>query len=321
MKKRILYVVHRYAPYPGGSENYVRDLAEETFRQGHDVTVFAGEHKGDLNGVKVTGAPSCLFEQWDLIVVHGGDVHVQNFVLERASTIPSPILYLLILPSDSSVCVKALSDVKYIGCSTPADWRHAYKYNVSHKCVPVIHSINPSISTGVSGFKEKYGIKTPYMFLSSGGYWPNKAFHELIDSFNSAKLEDVTLVLTGYDNRNQIMPPDSINVRTLLIDDRQDVLNAIYESDLYILNSHSEGFGLVLLEAMYNKTPWAARNIAGAELMKNYGFTYDTQSQLVEYLKNFLPVQPKDSYFHLQKYVLGTHVTSRTVSDILRVTL
>jgi len=38
--KKILYVVHRYAPYPGGSENYVRDMAEETLRRGHDVTVF-----------------------------------------------------------------------------------------------------------------------------------------------------------------------------------------------------------------------------------------------------------------------------------------
>jgi len=36
--KKILYVVHRYAPYPGGSENYVRDMAEETLRRGHDVT-------------------------------------------------------------------------------------------------------------------------------------------------------------------------------------------------------------------------------------------------------------------------------------------
>ena len=44
---KILYVVHRYAPYPGGSENYVRDMAEETVSRGHDVTELACEHKGD----------------------------------------------------------------------------------------------------------------------------------------------------------------------------------------------------------------------------------------------------------------------------------
>ena len=68
---KILYVVHRYAPYPGGSENYVRDMAEETVRRGHDVTVLAGEHKGDLNGVKVTRNFQIMgSELFDLIVVH-----------------------------------------------------------------------------------------------------------------------------------------------------------------------------------------------------------------------------------------------------------
>ena len=52
-----MYVVHRYAPYPGGSENYVRDMAEETLKRGYDVTVFAGDHAGDINGVKVTSNP------------------------------------------------------------------------------------------------------------------------------------------------------------------------------------------------------------------------------------------------------------------------
>ena len=51
---KLLYVVHRYAPVPGGSENYVRDMAEETLSRGHEVWVLAGEHQGDLNGVKVS---------------------------------------------------------------------------------------------------------------------------------------------------------------------------------------------------------------------------------------------------------------------------
>ena len=74
MKKRILYVVHRYAPFPGGSENYVRDMAEETLFRGHEVAVFAGEHKGDHNGIRVTTDTAIFGEKWDLVVVHGGDV-------------------------------------------------------------------------------------------------------------------------------------------------------------------------------------------------------------------------------------------------------
>mgnify|MGYP003347851870 CR=1 FL=1 len=49
----LLFVVHRYG-YPGGSEQYTRDMAEESLRRGHSVAVFAGEHSGNMNGVYVT---------------------------------------------------------------------------------------------------------------------------------------------------------------------------------------------------------------------------------------------------------------------------
>ena len=116
-KMKLCFVVHRYAPFPGGSEYYVQQMAEEALSRGHDVTVLAGEHKGDLNGVKVTSEVSSLINK-DLVIVHGGDVHVQNYVLSMAKNINSPILYLIIKPSDSPVCLQALKDVKYIGRSS-----------------------------------------------------------------------------------------------------------------------------------------------------------------------------------------------------------
>jgi hypothetical protein len=44
---RLLFVVHRYAPYPGGSEYNVQRLAEEAMRRGHRATVLADTHLGD----------------------------------------------------------------------------------------------------------------------------------------------------------------------------------------------------------------------------------------------------------------------------------
>ena len=93
---RLLFAVHRYAPFPGGSEYYVQAMAEEALSRGHEVAVFAGENQGDYNGVKVTSDPQILGWPWDLIVVHGGDVGLQNFVISNATRIPSPILYMLI---------------------------------------------------------------------------------------------------------------------------------------------------------------------------------------------------------------------------------
>jgi glycosyltransferase involved in cell wall biosynthesis len=314
---RILYVVHRYAPYPGGSENYVRDMAEETLSRGHEVCVFTGEHKGDWNGVRVTDLVNTLNEKWDLIVVHGGDVGVQDFVLRHAKDIQSPILFMLIVPSMSQTYLNAIQDVKYVGCSTIEDWDYVNDRGVVEKSVQISHGIDTKISTGTKGFREKYGIATKYMILSCGGYWPNKAMRELVEAFDKVGRDDITLVLTGYDNRHGIKPEDSKNVKALMIDDRDEVLSAIADADLYIMHSHKEGFGLVLLESMLNKTPWASRNIAGAKLLKEFGFTYDNDDELVTYLKDFNGVpntQIEDAY----SIVVINHLIKNTVDDILR---
>jgi glycosyltransferase involved in cell wall biosynthesis len=316
MKKKICFVVHRYAPFPGGSEYYVQQMAEECVQRLHEVTVVAGEHKGDLNGVHVTSDANALMNQ-DLVVVHGGDVGVQNFVLEHAPQINSPVLYMLIKPSESPICLKGLENAKFIGCSAPEDWEHVKKHNVESKSHKVIHGISPTDCIGTEGrFKEKYNIpKDKRMFLSCGGYWPNKKMIELVEAFKKADLKDAVLVTTGYDNRFNIMPHASENVIPLMVEDPMDVKDAIADADCYIMNSDAEGFGLVILESMINKTPWIARNIAGAKLLARYGKVYDTEEQLTEILKSW---QPDDFTTALAyKHVIQTHLIKNTVDDIL----
>lgn len=315
MALNLLYVVHRYG-YPGGSEQYTRDMAEESLRRGNNVAVFAGEHTGNLNGVYVTSDTNIFARPWDLIIVHGGDVSVQNFVLSNAKVIQSPILYLIVLPSTSDVCLQALQDCRYIGCSTNQDWEHCARYGVSAKSVQVRHGITWHSSMGAPGFKQKYGISGK-MFLSCGGYWPNKAMKELVRVFDIANLRDTVLVTTGYDNRQGLMPEPSANVIPLLLDDRKDVLSAIYEADCLIMHSFSEGFGLVLLESMINQTPWIARKIAGAELMQNFGQTYKTDGELIFLMRTF---DRKD--FDIKSafdYVANNHLIAHTVDDIEKV--
>lgn len=314
--KRLLYVVHRYAPFPGGSENYVRDMAEESVRRGHEVWVLSGEHAGNLNGVNVTSDGNILGTPFDLIIVHGGDVGVQDFVLHNSQRILSPILFMLILPSNSPTYMHAKDNVKFIGCSTHEDWEWANTNQVGNKAKKVIHGIDPNICTGVSGFKSKFGIKTPHMFLSSGGYWPNKAMKELADLFNSVGRTDTTLVLTGYDNRYGLMPEESEFVKPLMIEDRNDMLSAVVDADLYIMHSFKEGFGLVLLESMLNKTPWAARNNAGARLLQDYGFAYNTDEALFEYIRDF-NFNKEEQISNAYTHVNNNHLIKNTVDDIL----
>jgi hypothetical protein len=63
---RLLFVVHRYAPYPGGSEYHVQRLAEEALRRDHGVTVLADTHLGDYCGVRVTSDRRIMREPFDL---------------------------------------------------------------------------------------------------------------------------------------------------------------------------------------------------------------------------------------------------------------
>lgn len=315
---KLLYVVHRYAPYQGGSEIYVKNMAEESARQGHTVAVFAGEHQGDYNNIRVSNNARILLEDWDLIIVHGGDVNVQNFVLSNATNIRSPILYLLILPSNSDVCIRALNDVAFIGCSTVQDWEHCKNHNVSNKAVSVRHGINWIECQGKSGFKEKYNI--PYnktMFLACGGYWPNKAIKELAELFKVADLDNAVLVTTGYEDRFNIMPNASENIFPFMLNDRTDVLSAIYEADCVLMHSYQEGFGLILLESMFNQTPWIARNIAGANLLNKYGKTYESDAELISILKKF-----SRASFDIEgayNLVCENHLIKNTVDDIINV--
>lgn len=316
---KICFVVHRYAPFPGGSEYYVQQMAEECVQRHHDVTVFAGEHRGHLNGVRLTSNPQDLLLDYDLIVVHGGEVSVQNFVLHHASKIPSKILYMLIKPSESGVCLQALDDVDYIGCSAPEDWTHVKKYRAEGKSYKVIHGISPTDCIGEKNkFKEKYNIpENKTMFLSCGGYWANKRMIELSEKFVEANLENAVLVTTGYDNRSNLMPQSRENVIPLMVDDPKDIKDAIADADCYIMNSDAEGFGLVILESMINKTPWIARNIAGAKLLSEYGTVYESEDELPELLQNFNKNEQliENSY----RYIINNHLIKNTVDDIFNV--
>ncbi|MEY2924114.1 MAG: hypothetical protein RLZZ337_662 [Bacteroidota bacterium] len=319
---KLLYVVHRYAPFPGGSEYNVQRMAEECLRQNHDVTVFASEHKGNFNGVKVTDNINIFTQKWDLIIVHGGDVPAQNFVHYNAKKIKefgSKILYLLIKPSESQVCLHGIKEADFIGGATKEDWNHIKKWNVEHKSYYIPFGLTLKDSLGQKGaFKKTLNIpENKKLFISCGGYWPNKKMIELAKAFTEANLPDAILVTTGYDNRYNLMPEDSKSVLSFILENPKDVKNAIADADCYIMNSTEEGFGLVLLEAMLNKTPWISRNIAGAQLLSEYGTVYSTEKELIDLLKNF-----KTDFDKVEKayqYVIQNHLITHTIDDILNI--
>jgi glycosyltransferase involved in cell wall biosynthesis len=314
---RVCFVVHRYPPYIGGSEYYSQQMAEECLSRGIETTVVTKEHAGDLNGVKITSDLRELQDK-DLLVIHGGNPIFQGQVLQNLKDINSPSLYLLIEPSDSTEYIKAMDEVDFVGCSSPEDWEHVRRWKVEEKSHKVVHGISPKSSVGLVGvFKDKYGIpKNKRMFLSCGGYWPNKRMVELADAFKESGTPNAVLVTTGYDGRfPECVPTKSNSVFPLMIEDPQDIKNAMADAECYILNSSQEGFGLVILESMINRTPWVARNIAGAKLLSDFGQVYESKEDLVKIIKEFS--RNGDRVEEAYQYVMKNHLIKNTIDDIL----
>jgi glycosyltransferase involved in cell wall biosynthesis len=307
---KICYVAHRYYPFPGGTEYYVQNLAEETLSQGHDVTVLASQHKGDQNGVKVTNDVQILVrEKFDLIVVHGSGVGMQDTVLFNARQIPSKIMFMIVRPEESKQIFPAMENSDYIACSTPTDWRFVKKYRQEHKSVQVNHSISKDDVAELTN-KSIGSVFDPYC-ISVGGFWSHKGHKELSQGWSV----DNRLFMTGYNNDRNWVPDvtDKSNQYLLFLENKEDVLRHIRDAELLILNSQYEGFGLVLLEAMLNDTPWASTPVAGAEVLKDHGFVYNSLPELMEYIK-------KGEYIKGDKqYVIDNHLTDTTVRQILDV--
>lgn len=310
---KICYVAHRYAPYPGGTEYFVQQMAEETLRRNHEVHVFSGIHKNDLNGVKVS---SVFIDDYDLVVVHGADVSNQNMIHNVSDQITSKVLYQIIKPSESELSIKGLLNHPFLGWSTQEDLDHIKKYGLLRKAINVRHGLNPQHTIQTTKyFREKYNIKTSRMFVSAGGFYPHKAMIELYEVFKLCDFRDTTLVLLGYENGAIPFVQPNDNVKVLIGLEHNDVLNAIASADLYIMNSYEEGFGLVLIEAMMNKTPWAARNIAGAKMMSDYGYTYEDKNELAAtIIKRFY--SDDDLTNKAYDYVMNNHTIKHTVDDI-----
>lgn len=289
-------------------------IAEEAMSRGHQVVILAGQHQGDLNGVRVTSDMAVLNEAFDLIVVHGSGDGPPRRVLDRAHRLPNRVLYMLVAHYRQHIRRSHLQNATLLGWSTPMDQDAIDRAGMAAKAVRLRHGITPATALGTPGFRARYGIAPDrQMFLSCGGYWRNKRMKPLAKLFEATQ-GDAVLVTTGYDNRDNAMPQASDRVLPLMIDDRADVLSAIAEADCYLMHSKDEGFGLVLLEAMLNETPWIAHETGGATVLGAYGQTYRHDAALIDLIDGFRPDPARIAA--AKAHALSEYSIGRTVDDL-----
>jgi glycosyltransferase involved in cell wall biosynthesis len=313
---RFLFVVHRYPPYPGGSEHFVQAMAEESARRGHAVVVLARLHAGDRNGIALTDRVEVIRELFDLVVVHGANPPLQATVLLNAASIRSPVLYVLVRPWKSAVARLGMRESDYLGWMTAADLAFIRDHGQEEKARRIRCGVDPRrvLAGRSSGFRRRHRITTRYLFHSAGGFWPNKGMRDLAEAFREAAPEDATLLLTGYTSFNEHTPQEGPGVRTLVLPDRDEVHAAMAEADIYVMNSTEEGFGLVLLEAMLLRTPWVARPVGGVPDLASCGTVCFGRGELVEHLRR--PVRDAERVDRAFTTAWRSHTVARTVDDI-----
>lgn len=325
-------VTHSYPPMTGGTAIYVASLAGELVRRGIGVTVLSRPEPGIPesyvhNGVPVVTQQEVIYSRrFDLVVIHAADGPPQLLALANAGKIISPTLYLVVFPQIvPTVSYPALGHVTFAGCSTDDDWKYLSRRDCMHKGRHVRHGANPVECAGTPGrFRKKYGISTRYLFLSCGGFWKHKGHFELAQTFARLEIaaQDVTLVITGY--REAPRPSETNGIRVLLLDGeqgRQDMLDAMADADLYIMNSFHEGFGIVLIEAMMNRLPWIARStVAGATEMFPHGVIYRGEEGLARCLAGFRNIiADRDRVERAYQYAMSERTVARSIDDLLAV--
>jgi glycosyltransferase involved in cell wall biosynthesis len=320
---KLLYVVHRYG-FPGGSEYNTQRYAEASIKIGHDVTVLAGENRGNMNGVKVTSNINILHELFDLVIVHG-DCTTQNIV--HSSNIQSPVYYLLIKPGTAPIIQSGMNRAKWIGCATTFDKDFVTKNGFSDKIRNVKYAVSPILpDTGHDQIIQRYGLGGHKVrYISCGGFWPHKGMDEIVTAFIDANLPNVQLILTGYDLRHgtpnyaQRGREAGIDIQVFYSQDLQDIYNLLSISNLYILNSIEEGYGIVLLEAMLHRLEWIARPVGGAPDLLYHSSNASLYTEYTKLVAEMRMRRYGDDNLRGQKYVLENHMPYDVTKNLLSV--
>lgn len=110
-----------------------------------------------------------------------------------------------------------------------------------------------------------------------------------------------------------------------LVGFQREPLLFLYEADLYLLNSFSEGFSNSLLEAMYCKTPSISTNVGAANEIISEGITGwivtpDSETELFDKIK-FVMSLPESSRIQIGKNAHNTVIEKYSVKSHVKALL
>lgn len=138
------------------------------------------------------------------------------------------------------------------------------------------------------------------IIIQVSSFRPQKDQKTLINAM-SVLPEDYKLILVGDGQlKSECIRQVSdlgLEDRILFLGLRSDIPELLFNSDIVVLSSHYEGFGLAVVEGMAANKPVIATNIDGVkEIVENYGLLFEKQNSS-ELAENILSLGENKEYY------------------------
>lgn len=161
-----------------------------------------------------------------------------------------------------------MADCVYTVCNCGANHKIVQKY-ANKKIYGTIHNCIPKISEPVKpGFRKEFEIdhaEIVITIVSRVVY--DKGHQDVIDALQKGLPDNARLIVVGegpYIEKYQSSCADLMkNKKIILTGQRNDVLDILSESDIFLFPSYHENLSMALLEACYSNCAVIATNVGG----------------------------------------------------------
>ncbi|MDQ7818382.1 MAG: glycosyltransferase family 4 protein [Melioribacteraceae bacterium] len=296
----ILHTVEMYNPVVCGVQEVVQKISEVLVKRGHEVTVATTYNPDrnfkELNGVKiehfnisgkwVRGFKGEKNKYTEFLHSFNGDIMMNYAALQWGTDLVYPILKKLpykkiLIPCGYSTfdnwkwrpyywmlpgVLKKYNHIIY-HCKGYRDFNFGIKNNINNYTVIPNGVAIEEFEHATGGFKNEYGIKQTNMFLCVSNYGPYKNQEFVIKAFINAGLKDSSLVLIGskfneYSNYlKSLLGNNCNNIYFFEKLQRNKIVSAYIDADLFLFGSKIEYMPLVILEAMASSTPFISTDV------------------------------------------------------------